>query len=167
MLAAVSRLIAASERIAAILLAAVTAITFLSVMLRYGFSASIPDGFDIANNLMGILIFWGIAATSFRGEHIAVDLLWDAMSPRGRRAIDLFATTVTLGCLAVFAWMLLLKVLDSRASGIGTYDLRLPVWVFHGLAWLGIALSVPLVAGRLVALFRGEAAIERLAPPMD
>ncbi len=26
--------------------------------------------------LLGILIFWGIAATTYRGGHITVDLVW-------------------------------------------------------------------------------------------
>ena len=32
--------------------------------------------------LLGILIFWGIAATSYRGTHITVDLVWSAAGPR-------------------------------------------------------------------------------------
>ena len=47
-----------------------------SVLLRYLFTCSIPDAYDFGRLLLGILIFWGIAATSYRGGHITVDLVW-------------------------------------------------------------------------------------------
>jgi hypothetical protein len=34
-------------------------------------------------------------------------------------------------------------------SGETTYDLNLPLWPFYGLAWAGIAISVPLLILRL------------------
>ena len=49
---------------------------FIAVLLRNFFSYAIPDSFDIGRMLLGILIFWGIAATSYRGGHITVDLVW-------------------------------------------------------------------------------------------
>ena len=41
---------------------------FLSVLLRNLFNYAIPDSFDFGRLLLGILIFWGIAATSYRGQ---------------------------------------------------------------------------------------------------
>ena len=38
------------------------------VLLRYFFTVSIPDSYDFGKLLLGILIFWGIAATSYRGR---------------------------------------------------------------------------------------------------
>ena len=59
---------------------------FVSVLLRKFFSTSIPDSYDFGRMLLGILIFWGIAATSYRGGHITVDLIWAAAGPRWKRA---------------------------------------------------------------------------------
>ncbi len=86
----VARLIGAMELFAAWLLAAITALTFTSVILRYAFNWSIPDSFDVGRNLLGIAIFWGIALAAYRGEHITVDLLWGALGPRARRAHGCF-----------------------------------------------------------------------------
>ena len=44
-----------------------------------------PDSFDIGRMLLGILIFWGIAATSYRGGHITVDLVWANVGPKYQR----------------------------------------------------------------------------------
>lgn len=53
--------------------------------LRVLDGAAIPDAYDFGRMLLGILIFWGIAATSYRGGHITVDALWGAVGPRAKR----------------------------------------------------------------------------------
>jgi TRAP-type C4-dicarboxylate transport system permease small subunit len=139
----------AAERIAGLFLAVVTALTFATVVLRYGFSTSIPDSYDLSRNFLGILTFWGIAMTGFRGEHITVDLLWGALPPAGKRVLDVMSTLFTLFCMAVFAYAMATKVMGTLNSGETTYDLNLPLWPFYGLAWAGIAISVPLLILRL------------------
>jgi TRAP-type transport system small permease protein len=148
----VDRLIQGVEKVAASLLACVTILTFVSVALRYFFRWSIPDAYDIGRNLLGILIFWGIALSGYRGGHITVDLLWSALSAPRRRIVDLFATVFTLLCMAVFAWMMGEKAIGTRASGEATYDLNLPLWPFQALAWAGLAAAVLLLLVRLLRL---------------
>jgi TRAP-type C4-dicarboxylate transport system permease small subunit len=48
-------------------------------------SRAIPDSYDFGRLLLGILIFWGIAATSYRGTHITVDLVWANVGPKYQR----------------------------------------------------------------------------------
>ena len=88
----------------------VAADIFVSVLLRYFFNYSIPDGYDFGRLFLGILIFWGIAATSYRGAHITVDLVWEIASKRGKRVIDVFATLVLLFIVTVQTVMLFDKV---------------------------------------------------------
>ena len=104
------RFIDGIELLAAIFVGIVAADIFLSVALRYLFSVSIPDSYDFGRQLLGILIFWGIAATSYRGTHITVDLVWAAAGPRLKRAIDVFATLVLLFVVGVQTTMLFDKV---------------------------------------------------------
>ena len=70
------RFIDSIEWIAALFIGVVAADIFISVLLRYFFGIQIPDAYDFGQAMLGILIFWGIAATSYRGTHITVDLLW-------------------------------------------------------------------------------------------
>ena len=74
---------------------------FIGVLLRNTLNYSIPDSFDIGRMLLGILIFWGIAATSYRGGHITVDLVWANVGPKYQRMIDVFATLVLLFVVSV------------------------------------------------------------------
>src|SRR5437764_11146952 len=83
---------------------------FIGVLLRNTLNYSIPDSFDIGRMLLGILIFWGIAATSYRGGHITVDLIWANVGPKYQRWIDVFATLVRLFVATVQAWTRVDKV---------------------------------------------------------
>src|SRR5271166_6193313 len=142
------RFIDGIELVAAIFVGLVAADIFISVILRYFFSVSIPDGYDFGRLLLGILIFWGIAATSYRGAHITVDLGWELAGPKGKRLIDIFATLVLFFVVTVQTIMLFDKVLATKAENILTYDLHLPTWPFYFIAWLGDVSAVALIGIR-------------------
>ena len=125
---------------------------FLAVLLRNIFNYSIPDSFDIGRRMLGILIFWGIAATSYRGGHITVDLVYANVGPKLQRLIDVFATLVLLFVVSVQTWTLFDKVVTTRADNVLTFDLRLPTWPFFLVAWLGDVSAVLLIAVRTYRL---------------
>lgn len=145
------RFIDGIELVAAIFIGIVAADVFVTVMLRY-FGIAIPDSYDIGQLLLGILIFWGIAATSYRGTHITVDLVWANVGPRAQRAIDIFATLVLLFVVAVQTYTLFDKVISTRDANVSTFDLRLPTWPFFAVAWIGDAAAVMLIAVRTYRL---------------
>ena len=149
---AMDRIIDAIEWCAATFVGIVAANIFLAVVLRKFFAWQIPDSYDIGKMLLGTLIFWGIAATSYRGGHITVDLLWSAASPRWKRRIDVFATAVLLFVVAVQTTMLFDKVRATYVDHILTYDLNIPTWPFYAVAWLGDASAVVLIAIRTYRL---------------
>ncbi len=146
------RFIDGIELIAAFFAGIVAIDIFVSVMLRYFFSVQIPDSYDFGRLLLGILIFWGIAATSYRGTHITVDLLWANVGPRMQRFIDVFATLVLLFVVTVQTYTLFDKVVSTWAENVLTFDLRLPVWPFFLVSWLGDVSAVLLIAVRTYRL---------------
>ena len=146
------RVIDSIELVAAAFVGIVAADIFISVLLRHFFSVSIPDGYDFGRLLLGILIFWGIAATSYRGTHITVDLVWGAVGPRCKRLIDIFATLVLLFVVTVQTTMLFDKVRNTLEDHVLTYDLGLPTWPFFAVAWAGDVSAVVLIAIRTYRL---------------
>ncbi|HEX7043625.1 MAG TPA: TRAP transporter small permease [Burkholderiales bacterium] len=146
------------ERVAALLLGAITLVVFVGAIMRYLFTLPIPDGFDISRLLLGCAVLWGLASASFHDAHIRVDLVWQALPDRARRVMDLAANLVTLLAIAAFAWMLLAKVQDVYEAHESTFDLRLPVWPFYALAWLGVAAAFAACAARFYLLARGRVA---------
>ena len=146
------RFIDAIEWCAAVFVGLVALNIFLAVVLRKFFSTSIPDSYDIGKMLLGTLIFWGIAATSYRGGHITVDLVWTAASPKVKRWIDVFATLVLLFVVTVQTIMLFDKVRATYADHVLTYDVNIPTWPFFAVAWLGDVSAVLLIAIRTYRL---------------
>ena len=146
------RFIDTIEWIAAAFVGIVALNIFLAVMLRNTISYTIPDSFDIGRMLLGILIFWGIAATSYRGGHITVDLVWANVGPKYQRMIDVFATLVLLFVVAVQTWTLFDKVRGTYNDNVLTFDLRMPTWPFFALAWVGDFAAVLLIAIRTYRL---------------
>jgi TRAP-type C4-dicarboxylate transport system permease small subunit len=154
---AMDRFIDGIEWIAAAFVGIVALDIFVSVLLRYFFSVSIPDSYDFGKLLLGILIFWGIAATSYRGTHITVDLVWSSVGPRAQRIMDIFATLVLLFVVTVQTAMLFDKVRLTYQDHILTFDLNIPTWPFAAVAWLGDVSAVLLIAVRTFRLiFRPE-----------
>src|SRR6185295_1856321 len=149
---AMDRIINTIEWLAAMFVGIVALNIFLAVVLRKFFNTSIPDSYDFGRMLLGILIFWGIAATSYRGGHITVDLVWTAASPKVKRWIDVFATLVLLFVVTVQTIMLFDKVRATYADHVLTYDLNIPTWPFFAVAWLGDVSAVLLIAIRTYRL---------------
>ena len=151
------RIIDTIEAIAALFVGLVAADIFISVVLRR-FGLQIPDSYDFGRMLLGILIFWGIAATSYRGGHITVDLVWAAVNKRRKRIIDVFATLVLLFVVIVQTTMLFDKVRGTYVDHVLTYDMNIPTWPFYAIAWIGDVSAVVLIAIRTWRLvFKPEA----------
>src|ERR1700730_710474 len=146
------RIIDTIEAIAAMFVGLVAADIFLSVLLRRFFSLQIPDSYDFGRMLLGILIFWGIAATSYRGGHITVDLIWANVGPKYQRWIDVFATLVLLFVVTVQTYTLFDKVRGTYYDNVLTFDLRLANWALLALAWAGEVAAVLVIAVRTYRL---------------
>src|SRR6201995_5860879 len=150
--ASMDRFIDTIEWIAAGFVGLVALDIFVSVLLRNTLNYSIPDSFDIGRMLLGILIFWGIAATSYRGTHITVDLIWANASPRWQRVIDVFATSVLLFVVTGQTYTLFDKVVGTYRDNVLPSELHLPTWPFFAVAWAGDVSAVLLIAIRTYRL---------------
>jgi len=146
------RFIDSIEWIAAFFVGIVALNTFTAVFMRKFFAVTIPDYYNFGQFLLGILIFWGIAATSYRGTHITVDLVWANVGPRYQRWIDVFATLVLLFVVTVQTYTLIDKVIDTRNGHIVTMDLQVPIWPFFLVSWIGDVSAVLLIAIRTYRL---------------
>ncbi len=148
------RLLAATESVAAFFLLLIALLTAANVTLRDLASVQIPDWFDGSKLLMAIALFWGIAVATYHAGHIAVDIVWEHLRPRGRRVLDIVAGLVTLAFLVPMAWMVFAKVLTSGTQA--TSDLRLPLMWFTSIAACGAVAAAVLALARVIELVRGH-----------
>ena len=146
------RFIDSIEWIAAFFVGVVALNTFTAVFMRKFFAVTIPDYYNFGQFLLGILIFWGIAATSYRGTHITVDLVWANVGPKYQRIIDVFATLVLLFVVTVQTWTLFDKVRGTYNDHVTTFDMHMPTWPFFAVAWAGDVSAVLLIAIRTYRL---------------
>ncbi len=149
------RLLVVTEVVAAFFLLLIALLTAGNVMLRDFGGPSIPDWYDGSRMLQGIALFWGIALTTYYGSHICVDMLWEHLRDRGRRLLDVLATSITAAFLIPTAWMVWQKVLSTDTQG--TSDMRLPLVWFYAVAALGMTVAAVLCVARLALLARGHA----------
>jgi TRAP-type C4-dicarboxylate transport system permease small subunit len=146
------RFIDSIEWIAAFFVGIVALNTFLAVFMRKFFAVTVPDYYNFGQFMLGILIFWGIAATSYRGGHITVDLIWANVGPKYQRWIDVFATLVLLFVVAVQTWTLFDKVRGTYNDNVLTFEMHMPTWPFFAVAWAGDVSAVLLIAIRTYRL---------------
>ena len=66
--------------------------------------------------------------------------------------MDVFATLVLLFVVVVQTYTLFDKVASTRDANLQTFDLRLPVWPFYAVAWIGDVAAVLLIAVRTYRL---------------
>jgi TRAP-type C4-dicarboxylate transport system permease small subunit len=129
---------------------------FVSAIGRYVFAAPIPDGFDIARLMLGVAILWGFASVGYRGSHIKVDLIADLLPRRLRRWLDIVAWLLLLGFTILLAWKLFERADSAYLSNESSFDLRLPVWPFMLVMWLGVVASVITILARIVLLLTDQ-----------
>ena len=146
------RFIDSIEWIAAFFVGIVALNTFTAVLMRKFFAVTIPDYYNFGQFMLGILIFWGIAATSYRGTHITVDLVWANATPKYQRWIDVFATLVLLFVVTVQTWTLFDKVRGTYYDNVQTFEMHMPTWPFFAIAWIGDVSAVVLIAIRTYRL---------------
>lgn len=134
----IKRVLSVIETTAALAIAVVAGLIFLTAVLRYVFSINLPDGFDFARYLQGIAILWGLAVATWRNGHITIDIVTEMSSPRWERIINTVAATVTAGFFCVFAWALIDRLPTVIAARQLTSDLRVPIWPFYLIAISGV-----------------------------
>ena len=148
------------EKVAGVLMGLVTVLVVASAVGRYLFAYPLPDAFDISRFALGAAIMWGFASVGYRGSHIKVDLLAEALPASVRRWIDLFAWAVLLLFTSLLAWKMFARLSSAAKSGEATMDMRIPAWPFITVIWLGVAVSILAILARLILIATGRGTLD-------
>lgn len=144
-----------------LLLIGLMILTVGDVAGRYLFNRPITGTYELTGLFAALAVFLGFGFAHVAKEHITIDLLYSAVGPRIRRALDVFATVVTVG--AVIALALGLRHYAGRmdSGGYTTSVLKVPIGPFVWGAVLGTIAYGVAAAGDLVEFARslvGQAA---------
>lgn len=85
------------ETVIAILLGLMTLVTFINVVLRYGFNDSLTWGLEATTFLFAWLVLFGISYSVKVTAHLGVDALTNLFSLQVRRVLAIIAAAICVG----------------------------------------------------------------------
>jgi C4-dicarboxylate transporter DctQ subunit len=153
------------EALVAVLMAAMTCVTFAQVIARYVFNYSFVWALELNTVLFAWLIFVGMSYGVRVGAHIGIDALVKSLGPTAARVTAGVAAVLCLAyalILTVGGWIYLQKM---YTIGIQMQDLPMPQWVprlvlplgFALLAFRFVQVLLNVVRGKTVRLLGDEA----------
>lgn len=128
------------EGLIALLLAAMTLVTFVQVVLRYVFNAGFPWALELTIFLFAWLILFGMSYGVRVGAHIGVDLLVKHLPPGINKVVGLISIALCMLYAAILAYGGWEDVQLLLLIGIEAEDLPIPLWLVKLILPLGFAL---------------------------
>jgi C4-dicarboxylate transporter, DctQ subunit len=144
------------ELIVVVMLALMTLLTFLQVVMRYGFNSGFTWAVELTTIFFAVMIFVGISYGVRTGAHIGVDSLIKRFPPRVGRAISIVVVLLCLfyaGLVIYGSWVYVSKM---KLVGVELDDLPIPIWVVRSILPLGYALLALRFGQVLWALITGR-----------
>jgi C4-dicarboxylate transporter DctQ subunit len=166
----VSWLERAEEGLIAFLLAAMTGVTFVQVVARYGFNYSFTWALELTTVLFAWLIFLGIPYGVRVGSHIGVDALVKMLGPVGGRITGAAAAAACIAYSVILfagSWQYVAKM---HSVDIEMEDLPIQQWMPRSVLVLSFGLLVyrfsqvfwRIATGRVAHVQLGDEAAEAL-----
>ncbi len=151
------------EGFIALLLAAMTLLTFVQVVLRYVFNSGLFWALEATTYMFGWLVLFGMSYGVKVGSHIGVDLFVKMAPPRVQRLIGILTALLALlyaGLLLYGGWVYVDKM---HILGVEAEDLPIQRWVLLLIVPLGFALLFLRLAQAAWRILSGQQAGFRLA----
>ncbi|MFN7002993.1 MAG: TRAP transporter small permease [Roseinatronobacter sp.] len=139
------------DAIMALLLAAMIALVFTNVVLRYGFSSSIRQSVELARMWFVWVVMLGAAVTLRRGEHLALSEFSEALFPRAVPWLRRICWLIVIGAV-IMLFQGALKQTNANWNNISQLT-GLPSALFY-------------LAGTVSSVLMGFIAVIRLIDPM-
>ena len=130
------------ERIGALALFAIMVLITVTAITRYALNWALPDADALSRHLLAIVVFWGFASACLRQEHIQLDLITKMLPKTLETRVVRLSIAITLLAVAGMTFAAWHRLGDLRASGETTYDLRLQLWPFYAVAFVGMVAAV-------------------------
>lgn len=142
-------------------------VTFVNVVSRYTFQASLAFSEEITINLLVVMTMMGAVVGIRLGAHLGFTYLVENAKAKTRRSLIIIGTVLIVVFLAVLLFWGSEMMIHQAIRGRATPSLRIPQWLFtlsiplSGL--LGILRSVQAARAALKQDTSAEAIAERMA----
>jgi len=124
----------------ALALGIMTLLTFVQVVLRYGFHSGIVWSLEATSFIFGWLIVVGMAYGVRTNAHITVDLVTRSLPERIQRPVAFVAFIASLAYCALMTWGSASYVSGLIRLGHFAQDIPLPRWLLVSILPIGFVL---------------------------
>jgi C4-dicarboxylate transporter, DctQ subunit len=156
-LAAIDRLSRLGCWAACACVAVATLLVLAEIAARKLFGTSLDFAWEYAAYLCAMAFLLGAGHALATGAHVRVQLVLDALPPRGQRVLDILATLGTVLIAAYLAWAVGKLAWNSFADGTRSFlPSNSPLYPFQAAFALGALLLVLQAIARLMRLVRND-----------
>lgn len=144
------------EGLCCVCLIVMTALTFINVLSRYVFSASLSFSEEITTYLFVLLSLLGAAIAAKRGAHLGFTLLSEHVGEKAGRILGIIAMAASTAFSGIICYFGIFMVINQINKGQVTGAMQLPEWIFGSFVPLGAFLITIRFAQNLYRLIRGK-----------
>jgi len=145
------------DYIGAVFVGVLGLMTCVNILGRYLFNSSIPGSVDYTENLLVVVIAFGLAATSAADEHISMDILFTKSSSSGYRILKAVTVFISLVVFSVLAWRGIVGGLESMTIHETMMTMvNTPIYPFRLILAIGFVFCVFALLHQIVQLFRSK-----------
>jgi TRAP-type C4-dicarboxylate transport system permease small subunit len=134
----IQRLRSAQLRLAAVALMTMMTGTVLDVFFRYAFNKPLRISYDLVESMLVIYVFHGISSVFLERRNIVIDVIDSLVSPRILRVLAVIADMVSVMCLLLFLWGMLVPAMQAFQYGDRKLELGVPLYVLWLFALAGL-----------------------------
>lgn len=147
---AIGFLVHAAAYIAGAVLVALMLLTAADVAGRAIFNAPITGVFDLTHFAVLTMVYLGLALCGFRGDHIAIEIVYQKLGQRTRRALDILTNLIGAALFGLIAWQAVAQAVIVREIDEASQLLNIPYYPFYWLLAAGSALFALVMLLRIV-----------------
>lgn len=133
-------LVTAAAYVAGAVLVTLMILTAGDVAGRVFLNEPITGVFDLTHFAVLTMVFLGLGYCGFRGDHVAIELLYDRLGRRVQRVLDGLTNLIGAILFGLIAWRAVAEAGVVREIGEASQLLNIPFYPFYWLLAFGAAL---------------------------
>ena len=131
-------------------LVALVILTFLGTIFRYVFNAPFIWQEEVQMILIVWIVFWGASVAFRTGNHIAIEILVDALPEKAQKGIRIVVDVVTAAALLFIIYVEASRVVQLLESGRATSILKIPqAYNYSGVVLACVFMLIHFVLGEI------------------
>ena len=131
--------------------------TCVNVLARYLFNAPLQGSVDYTENVLVVIVAFGLAATTAAGEHISVDALFTKLPSAWQHILNAVAVFISFVIFSALAWRGIVAGLESVTNHETMMTMvNIPLYPFRLILAIGFISCVVALLHQIIQLFRSK-----------